>query len=263
MTKSKRVAMLPAERLEKMKQIVQSRGAVRVSDLCHELNVSAVTVRNDLSQLEKQGVLARSHGGAVALEPSKLGYERPFREQEGLFAAEKERIGRLAASLVCDGDVVIFDVGTTTTQVARHLSDNRRVVVVTNSLNIALELERFPQVRVLVMGGTLRPLQHSLVNPYATLLLSQVHADKLFLGCNGISTVAGVTNANLQEAEVKQAMIKAAKAVIVVADGSKIGVVAAAHIANLTEIDVLITDKSASQQELAKISEEGIQIHVV
>lgn len=254
-------ALLPAERLEKIKQIVQKQGAIRVTTLCQELNVSAVTIRNDLIELEKQGVLARSHGGAIMTGSSRLGYERPFHEQQEHFAAEKERIGRYAANLVTDGDIIILDVGTTTTQVARHLPAECHVTVVTNSLNIALELERFPKVTVLVIGGTLRPLQHSLVNPYATLLLSQVHADKLFLGCNGISAQAGVTNANLQEAEVKQAMLKAAKQVIVVADGSKVGGVAAAHIANLTDIDLLVTDKKANPQELAKIGKEGIQTY--
>ncbi len=254
--------LLPAERLERIRRILQTRGAVRVATLSAELGVSEVTVRSDLDRLERDGMVERTHGGAMPAGLGRTRFERPFSEQQERFAAEKRRIGQAAAATIAAGDTIILDVGTTTTEIARQLPVRDDVVVMTNGLNIALELERH-QATVLVMGGTLRPLQHSLVNPYATLLLSQVHADRLFLGCNGVAVAAGVTNSNLPEAEVKQAMIKAAKHVTVVADGSKVGKVAAAHVAELGEIHCLITDTGADPDELQRIRQAGVQVTVV
>lgn len=154
-------------------------------------------------------------------------------------------------------------MGTTTTEIARHLPHVTNLVVVTSALNIALELERHPGVTVLVTGGTLRPMQHSLVNPLATVLLSQINADKLFLGCNGVSAEKGITNCNIQEAEIKRAMITAAKRVIVVADSSKIGAVAAAHVAPISAIHQVITDTNADEAELERIRQQGVEVVTV
>lgn len=249
--------LLPAERLDKIRQALQATGTVRVGQLAEMLQVSEVTIRADLSLLEQEGFLKRTHGGAVLARGTR--FERPFAEQETRFAQEKRRIGAAAAALIEEGDTVILDVGTTTTELARQLRQTRNVAVVTNGLNIAMELEHYPDVTVLVTGGTVRPLQHSLVNPYATLMLSQIQADKLFLGCNGVSADKGVTNSNLQEAEIKQAMIRAAKQVIVLADSSKIGAVAAARVAELTEISQVITDTDADPVELARLQQKGVQ----
>ncbi len=146
---------------------------------------------------------------------------------------------------------------------ARLLQHKENLVVVTNGLNIALELEKYAKIDVLVTGGMLRRLQHSLVNPYATLILSQIHADKLFLGCNGVNATVGITNVNMQEAEVKRAMIKAAKQVIVLADSSKIGVVAAAAVADISAVDTVITDAKADREEVAALQEAGIEVLLV
>ena len=140
---------------------------------------------------------------------------------------------------------MFLDVGTTTTEIARRLPDLEDLVICTSVLNIAVELERCTNVTVMVTGGTVRYMQHSLVNPLGTLLVSKINADLLFLGCNGVSAAHGVTNSNLPEAEIKQAMVRAAKEVVVVADGNKIGNVAAAHVAPLSSVDRLITDTGA------------------
>ena len=254
--------LLPAERLQYIKKKVQAEGTVRVGALSAELDVSEVTIRGDLADLEQEGLLQRTHGGAVRLAAGQTRYERPFDEMVVEFATQKQRIGKAAAGRVHDGETIILDVGTTTTEIARQLPACHDLVVVTNGLNIALELEKQP-VTVVVLGGTLRPLQHSLVNPYATLLLGQLHVDTLFLGCNGVSAAYGVTNANMQEAEIKQAMLRTAKKVIVVADASKIGQVSAAHVADLAHIHTLITDAGANADELAAIAEAGVQIELV
>ena len=176
-------------------------------------------------------------------------------------AREKERIGNFAAGLVQDGETIILDVGGTTTELARALSPSlRNVVVITNALNIALLLESHPGVSVVVTGGTLRPLQHSLVNPYGTLLLQEVNADKAFLGCNGVHPDKGFTNTNLQEAEVKRAMLEAASEAFVLADHTKIMKVATARIAPLSAVTGLITDHQAKAEDIEVLQNSGLNI---
>lgn len=252
---------LPMERLEYIRSVVQEEGSVRVADLSRRLKVSEATVRNDLAQLEQAGLVKRTYGGAMAVRGTR--YERSFREQEAHFRAEKGRIAEAAVKLIRSGQLVLLDVGTTTTEIARRLPDLENLVVCTSALNIAVELERCTNVTVMVTGGTVRYMQHSLVNPLGTLLISKINADLLFLGCNGVSAEHGVTNANLPEAEVKQAMVRAAKEVVVVADSSKIGNVAAAHVVPLSEVDRLITDDGADPEEIERVRKAGVEVTLV
>jgi len=253
--------LLPMERLEYIRAAVEKEGAVRVADLSRRLGVSEATVRHDLAQLERMGVVRRTYGGAT-LRRGTL-FERSFREQEAQYREEKARIAEEAVKLVRPGQMLLLDVGTTTTAIARRLPDLEGLVVCTSGLNIAVELERCRNVTVIVTGGTVRYKQHSLVNPFGTLLISKINADLLFLGCNGISAEYGVTNSNLPEAEIKQAMVRAAKEVVVVADSSKVGNVAAAHIAPLSAVDMLITDSGADPEELERIRKSGVKVVVV
>jgi DeoR family transcriptional regulator of aga operon len=243
--------MIP--RRELLAAMVADRGFVRVSDASDELGVSVVTVRSDLSALEASGVLQRVHGGAVSLGGAEVPVERALQSS----ADEKDAIARAAAAMVHSGESVLLDVGSTTAAVARALvsrEDLRDLTVITNGLTIALELEpAIPRFRVVVTGGTLRPLQHSLVAPLAAVLLDHVHADIAFIGCNGVHADEGVTNVNLPEAEVKKAMVDAATRVVAVADGSKIGLVKLGRIAPLSAFDDVITGSSADAAALADL----------
>jgi DeoR/GlpR family transcriptional regulator of sugar metabolism len=225
--------------------LVHQHGELPVSELSKLLGVSEVTVRSDLQVLAGAGQLRRTRGGARL--PLDVRGEAPLEETRHRHADAKRRIGRAAAALVQDDETVFLDVGSSTTEVARALSPTlRNVTVVTPGLNIALELERLPNLRVIVTGGTLRPLQHSLVSPYALEVLRHIHADRLFLGCNGVDAVQGITNANHEEAEVKRAMVAQSRQVIVVADPSKLGVVSRAHIAPAGRVTTLITARHAT-----------------
>jgi DeoR/GlpR family transcriptional regulator of sugar metabolism len=198
-----------------------------------------VTVRSDLSALEGAGLVRRLRGAVTR----HLYAERPIEENQQRHAAAKRRIGRAAAALVQDGETIFLDVGSSSAEVARHLSPALRgVTVITNGLNIALEVEKLPELRVIVTGGTLRRLQHSLVSPYALDLISRVQAHRLFLGCNGVDAQAGVTNANHEEAEIKRAMVAASREVHVLADRSKLGAVASARVVLLAAVQTLISD---------------------
>jgi DeoR family transcriptional regulator of aga operon len=253
----------PAElRQERITALVQDRGFARVADLATRFGVSTVTVRTDLQSLEQRGRLRRIRGGAVPSADVRA--EQPFEVAAQDLAAEKAAIAAQAAGLVSDGDTVILDVGTTTTAIARELAGRaalREVTVITNALNIALELEAAgPRVSVVVTGGTVRPLQHSLVNPLGTVLLERLRASIAFIGCNGVDARGGVTNINLPEAEVKRAMLLAARRRVVVADGSKLGEVELARVCDLDEVSLVITDRTADPDVVAEVAATGCQV---
>jgi DeoR family transcriptional regulator of aga operon len=248
-------------RRSRLLQEIVDRGFLRVADASVELGVSAVTVRSDLSALELAGSIVRVHGGAMprGVVPDR---ESSFEKSLAQEASAKSAIGRRAASLVSSGDSVLLDVGTTALAVAhalvarRDLSD---VVVVTNGLSIALALEpALPRFEVIVTGGTLRPLQHSLVNPYASSLLDSLHVDIAFIGCNGVDPVAGVTNVNLPEAEVKARMLRSSTRHVVIADASKVGRRALGLIGGVGEFDTLVTSGAIDADVVAALAERGL-----
>jgi DeoR family transcriptional regulator of aga operon len=238
----------PAEfRRAQLLRAVTERGFLRVTDAALELGVSGVTVRADLAALEAEGRVQRVHGGAM---PSVVAGESSFESNISQEAAAKRAIGRAAAGIVASGNSVLLDVGSTALAVAHALVDRRDltdVLVVTNGLTIALALEAaMPRFTVVVTGGTLRPLQHSLVSPFAATLLDELTTDIAFIGCNGVDVERGVTNVNLPEAEVKRRMVAAAKRAIVIADGSKLGAASLGLIAPISQFDSLITSGSGA-----------------
>ncbi|KQV07285.1 DeoR/GlpR family DNA-binding transcription regulator [Leifsonia sp. Root112D2] len=249
-------------RRDRLARLVAERGFLHVTEASDELGVSLVTVRSDLNALQASGVLRRVHGGAV----SNGGMEASFERSLTSSAEEKQQIAELAAGLVESGSTVLLDVGSTTALVGRALAARQElhdVTVITNGLTIALELERaIPRFQVIVTGGTLRPLQHSLVDPLASVLLGHLTADIAFIGCNGVHAERGVTNVNLPEAELKRLMVASAQRAIVVADGSKIGGTHVGRIASLDEVESLITGASASDDELARLRAAGLAVSV-
>jgi len=252
---------VPAElRQERMQELIEAHGYVRVTDLAETFGVSTVTVRADLGTLESAGRVRRVRGAAVAHA------ERPFEAAANDLAQEKAHIGRHAAGLVASGATVMLDAGTTTTAVARALlarTELRDVTVVTNALTVALELERAaPRITVVLTGGTLRPLQHSLVNPLGAVVLEQLRAAIAFIGCNGVDLAGGVTNLNLAEAEIKRAMVLAAHRRVVVADGSKIGQVALARVCGIAEVSLVVTDGTAEPGVVRDLQDAGCEIQV-
>lgn len=264
-TKTPSESVMPADvRRSSITRMIRERDFVRVADLASYFHTSEVTIRTDLDALATAGRLRRVRGGAMGTSPVP---EQRFEEGRTQRAAEKGRIGRAAAARVADGETILLDVGTTTTEVARALlarPELRGIVVVTNSLTIAWELEAaIPRFTVVMTGGTLRPLQHSLVEPLGSAVLEQLHAHTLFLGCNGIDPERGVTNVNLPEAAMKRHMVEAAGRTIVVADGSKVGKVTLARVCGTAAVDVLVTDEGADPAVLSALREGGVEVEVV
>jgi DeoR family transcriptional regulator of aga operon len=262
LTADQPVALKAALRHDTIRRAIEVSGQVSIADLKDRLGVSEVTIREDPKYLEKRGVLTRVRGGAVVSRNGAM--EMSLEETSTTNRAEKMAIAAHAAAMVEDGQTIIIDVGSTTTEMAKALSPElSRVVVITNGLNIALILEALPGVSVIVTGGTLRPLQHSLVAPMGTLLLDQLKADVAFLGCNGVDSSRGFTNSNIAEAEIKQAMVRSAEKAVFLADHDKIGQVASAFVADVSSVDLLITDDGADPSVIANLEGDGLAIDVV
>jgi DeoR family transcriptional regulator, aga operon transcriptional repressor len=253
------------ERREQMLAVITDRAFVRVGELSEYFGISEVTVRSDLAALAASGRIRRIRGGAMS--GASAGQERPFEEALVSFAAEKLAIGRAAAELIGDGESVLIDVGTTAVAAARALAARaglRDVVVFTNGLKTALELERaIPQLSLIVLGGMLRPLQHSLVEPLATHMLDHISVSTLLLGCNGVHPIGGITNVNLPEAQVKKRMLEVARRRIVLADGSKIGRIELSHLCPVEEVDLVITGESADPVVVEALRACGCEVEVV
>jgi len=250
-------------RRERLLQEIVDRGFLRVADASAELGVSAVTVRSDLTALEIAGAIVRVHGGAMPRGTGSAG-ESSFEASLSHEASAKLAIGRRAAAMVSSGQSVLLDVGTTALAVAHALArrtDLSDVLVVTNGLSIALALEPgMPRLTVVVTGGTLRPLQHSLVNPFASAFLESLHGDIAFIGCNGVDPEVGVTNVNLPEAEVKRRMMQSAARRVLVADASKLGSRRLGNVGPLSDFEALVTAGGPDAGTVERLRAAGLDV---
>ncbi len=249
-------------RREVISQQLAREHVVRVSELSQHFDVSEVSIRRDLERLERQGLLRRVHGGAVAIAigngPGELTSD-PTPHLE-----EKRRIGRAAAALIRPGDRVLFDSGTTVLEIARSLSNDLagtgNLTAITCSFPIVQELGHRQGMHLLVLGGIYLPEHRVVAGPQTIESLRGLHADKMFLGTDGLTLDHGLTTANVLEAEVDRAMVKAAAQIIVVTDSSKIGCAGLTTIIPLNEIHVLVTDRGAPEDFLAQLRRLGIQV---
>ncbi|WP_034337331.1 DeoR/GlpR family DNA-binding transcription regulator [Deinococcus misasensis] len=241
---------------------IEQSGKVTVEELADLLGVSTVTIRSDLTRLSESGLIHRTRGGAT--KPILQKVERPLEETRKILEAEKQRIAKKAASMVQDGDTIFIDVGSTCTALARALPNTlQHVTIVTNGLNIALELEARQSFTIVVTGGTVRKLQHSLVQPYGMEIIRNFRFDKAFIGCNGVSAAFGISNKNLPEAEVKRGVCQNAREVYVLADHEKIRVESTALIAPLSSVTALITDHRVKRNDLQDLELAGLRVIVV
>ncbi len=249
------------QRHQAILHLLEIQNSVSVSDLVARFGVSEMTVRRDLDALEKQGLLQRVHGGAIPAR--SRGYEPPFLNRSLEHREEKRRIARKAVEFVHDGDSLALDVGTTTLEVAQAIKDKHNLTVITPSYRIAGLLTENPHSRVILTGGILRPGELSLVGRMAEDAFRNFFVDKLFLGVGGIDLDAGLTEYNIEDALVKQAMLRSAREVTVVADASKFGRVAFAAVAPLEKITRIITDDSLSPDIVSVLQERDIEVILV
>ena len=252
-----------ASRTERILRELRQSGSISVEQFCAMLGVSVATVRRDLQELEDKGLLRRTHGGAVTIEPlfyEPFRHDSSFQEQIERHAEEKRRIALAAADMVRDGETIALTAGTTTTEVVRSIRNRRGVTVVTSTINVAMELTKRKDLEVFVTGGFLRGDWFSLVGPAAGHAMSQINVDKVFLGVNGIDVQKGLTSANSGEAAINRVMVDQAKQRIVVADRSKLGAVATYRFCGANEVHVLITDSDASGVQIRAFEDLGIEV---
>ena len=239
------------------------KGQVSVGVLAKRLKVSTATIRRDLGELEGRGLLRRSHGGALPIQP--MLYE-PFRhisyyhEQERQRSAEKRRIGLVAAELVSDGETLAIGAGTTATQVARSICLHKGLTVLTNAINVAMELSHRDDLKVIVTGGFLSGDWFALVGPAAIQSVGEIFVDTVFIGVDGIHIEHGLTTNYPDQATVHRAMMRQARRKIVVADHRKLGATGSALICPLEGVDILITDKGATDSSVAPFVARGIEV---
>ena len=244
-------------------QRLQETGAVAVDELCQTLGASIATIRRDLEDLESRSLLMRARGGAVQIGP--LFYE-PFRNDSSFqdrvssFAEEKRRIGLAASKLVSTGQTVALTGGTTTTEVVRSLKVLSDISVITNTVNVAMELSNRKDIEVIVTGGHLRGNWFTLVGPLATAAADMLFSDIMFIGVDGIDAKQGLTCTNSSEAEVLRKLVQHTKMKVVVADHSKLGSVSKYLLCPTKGIDRLITDTGAPASAIAPFEKLGMEV---
>jgi DeoR family transcriptional regulator of aga operon len=253
--------MLNEERRRAILEMVNHDGRALVKDLARRFGTSQVTIRSDLEALHGQGLIHRTHGGALPLQIGAL-IDPSLREKEKFHRAEKLRIGEAAASLVKEGESVVLDSGTTTTAVARALRRLRNLTVITNAVNIAAELAG-SSIEVILTGGTLRKQSFSLVGPLAEDTLRRLSADYLFLGVDGFDVKFGMTTPNLLEAKVNRIMMEISRRTVVVCDSSKFGRRSLSLIAPPSSFHQVITDNHVSKADLRSLKDAGMEVTLV
>ncbi|MDI6870178.1 MAG: DeoR/GlpR family DNA-binding transcription regulator [Bacillota bacterium] len=251
---------LQAERQLIITSLIRANKTVSVDDLSKRFNVSFNTIRRDLDALERQGILRRTQGGAILVEFGQ--FAQPFHVRKAEYSEEKAAIGRVAARLVTENDIIIIDAGTTAQQVAKNLGHLQHVTILTNSLEVANDLLVHANITVIPCGGVLRPTSRSMVGIPAEQFFSQFHADKAFIGVGGISLETGLTNPNIHETAVKKKMIEAAKEVIVVADHHKFERVSLSPIAPITAVHKIVTDNKTPAVIIKNLENLGIEVIV-
>lgn len=240
---------------------LNSDGQVDVNSLSEELGVSSVTIRNDLTHLERNQMLIKARGGAIRLD--RVGIDFTLSEKEKYHLNEKKRIGKAAAALIEDMDTIILDSGTTTMEIAKNLTHLSDATVITNALNIASQLTDHKNINIIIPGGLLRRNSHSLVGAAAEETFKSYFCDKLFLAVDGLSMQHGLSTPSVEEAHLNRVMIAIAKEVIVVTDSSKFNKRSLAYIADLTTVDKIITDSGIAPEQARKLEDAGIEVIIV
>ncbi|MGF1470922.1 MAG: DeoR/GlpR family DNA-binding transcription regulator [Rubrobacteraceae bacterium] len=253
--------MFAEERRRLILNEVNRLGSVTVTELVDRLGVSDMTVRRDLEVLSAHKLLQKVHGGAVPLP--KTAAEPHFTQKQRLNREEKKAISRVALPLVEDGHTIALSAGTTTWNVANGLHQGREdLTFITNSTNIALTLQERGWEQIVLSGGIFRTPSDALVGPFAERTLKTLNADVLFLGVHGVHPTAGLTTPNVAEAETNRCLVEAAQKIVVVADHTKLGVIALAKIVPISRIDVFVTDDKANPELLQEITLSGVQVIV-
>ena len=254
-------------RADQILRELRQKGSLSLDELIADLGASAASVRRDLAKLEAKGLVRRTHGGVTLVEPllyEPFRYDSLFQNREQHRTAEKRKIGLAAAELILENETVGFTAGTTTTHVARNLRNRHNIRVITNAINIAMELSNCPGLKTFVTGGFVQWAgSFSLVGHAAITSLTDIYMDRVFVSVCGIDPARGITVIEPEEGLTFRSMIQQAKQTVVVTDSSKIGMVTPALICPISEIQLIITDTRATDRAIAPFLERGVEVRRV
>ena len=253
--------MLAEERRREIAKLVRKEGSAAVEDLVRRFNVSAVTLRADLGQLAREGVLIRSYGGAILPEEQPV-RDAPLNVKKTYNQTQKMRIAAAALRYIQPRQTVMLDSGTTAAELARAIkwANFEALTVITHAVNIAQEFLNYPKISVIMIGGIMRHASGSFVGPQAEQFLHQLHADHFFLGIDGLDKEMRLSTPDLLEAQLNKIMMQVSNEVTVITDASKVGRRSLSVIADLSEAKRLITDNRVNEDLLKKIRHTGIEV---
>ncbi|MCT4597961.1 MAG: DeoR/GlpR family DNA-binding transcription regulator [Vallitalea sp.] len=240
------------ERKEQIIKMVNEKEKIYVPEMSRIFNVSTATIRNDLNELEKSGRLVRTHGGAISIQNS--GLELNTEQKKVKNSNSKLLIATQALEFIENGDIILIDTGTTTYQLATLLKEKRNITIVTNDIEIALQLEEVTGLNVILVGGMLRKGFHCTLGPFANKILSEISVDKAFIATNGIDTETGLYTPDTNQAAIKECMISCAREKYLLCDSSKFGRKSFSKFADVSDFDFIITDKQIEEEEYEKLS---------
>jgi len=250
------------ERKKSILEQLQRNGKIYVSDLSADYNISEVTIRKDLQDLEDQGLLHRVHGGAILIQPERTAVESTLDQLAALHKTEKQQIAKAALPFVEDGDSLLFDTSTSARELARLVMKEpfNSLTIITTSLQLSQELAVCKNINVIQIGGVVRSTLYTTMGPIATETLRELHVDKSFIGVNGVDPKVGLTTQNLLECEVKRNIINASTQSFVLADYSKMYCITMSVIVPVNGVDYIITDKNSPAEIVHQLREKGVQV---
>lgn len=249
--------MLAQARRLAVLDLIRKQGVAEVQQLAEHFQCSAATIRNDLNELERRGLVQRAHGGAVSLDYGRED-DTPMRVRQTLMAKEKAEIAKLAAELVQDGDLIMVDGSSTVLELVRRIKDRRHLTVVTNAINVVTELSGISSTMVIVVGGVLRHPSLTLVGGDAEDALRRFRVGKVFVSTRGVTIERGLTDTSVEEARIHAAMLEAGTKAYLLADSSKFGVDVFTSAAPLGKLTAVITDRRPAEPFLQEFHRLGV-----
>ena len=254
--------MLAVERRSRIEEIITENKSVLVTDLAKQFDVTPETIRGDLLKLEKQGVLVRTYGGATLCGSS--GSERSYKDRDVVNAEAKQKIGERAAEMIKNGETIFLDASTSSLWLARNIKNKKGLTVITNAVNIVLELEECDNIRIICTGGRLNTRNMSYVGRFAERMIKEnLVANKFFFSCKGVTISRGMTDASEDEAEIKRAMMESSDSAIFLCDRSKLGKKGIPVISAIDKIDTFITDICPDREWHDAMRESGVKVITV
>jgi DeoR/GlpR family transcriptional regulator of sugar metabolism len=252
------MGLLAENRQQLILERVRLNGHIKVSNLAEELDVTEITIRRDLSTLQKSGLVKKTYGGAVIVSPPEMNVSVRYRQTHNL--AAKRIIGKFAASLIKDNDIIYLEAGSTCYEIIPYLAQRKNVTVIVNSLYLMSRLHELPQHRIIITGGQYRPDRMDMIGPTAEAAITQLGGFKAFTGADDITIDSGISGSDVVTVSFAKLVLQRANEVIFVGDHSKFDNPALYKIANISELDYIVTDKKPGSEWLTACQEKNIKL---